>query len=95
MLIALFIKETWDAKKKVWMSMLFVLLASIGHLFYSGEFDLTNLPETFLKIFGLAVITYKGFWNPSGAINLAEKTGPISSSAAEIKLDKKAKSDDK
>jgi len=91
MLIALFIKKTWDTKKKVWISMLFVMLASIGHLFYSGDFDLTNLPVTFLKIFGLTVITYKGFWNPSGAINSAENTGPISSSATEMKLNEKTK----
>jgi hypothetical protein len=73
LLISVFIKESWDRPKKIGMSFLFVLLASIGSIFYSGELDLGKFGETVLKILILTVTTYKGFWSATGVTDIIEK----------------------
>jgi hypothetical protein len=69
LIISTVIKEGWSTKKKGWISFIFVFAAALGHLFFVGEFDVINLPLTLVKILSLTVVTYKGFWNPTGIIN--------------------------
>lgn len=69
LIISVFVREQWTKERKLWISLGFVILASAGYVFYSGEFDLVNIGGTVLKIFGISVTTYKLFWLPSGVTN--------------------------
>ncbi len=69
LVISLFVREQWTKERKLWISLLFVVLASAGYIFYTGQFDLQNIGGTVLKIFFISITTYKLFWLPSGVTN--------------------------
>lgn len=69
LVISLFIREQWTKERKLWVSLLFVVLASAGYILYTGQFDMSNIGATILKIFFISVTTYKLFWLPSGVTN--------------------------
>ena len=69
LLVSVFVREQWTKEKKTLVAFLFVLLASAGYIFYSGEWSLTDIGGTILKILLTTVTTYKLFWNPSGITN--------------------------
>jgi hypothetical protein len=73
LLIAVFIREEWKKELKIIVSFLFVLAASVGHLFYSGEWGLQNLSTSVLAILVLTITTYKGFWLGTGITGYIEK----------------------
>ena len=66
LITSLFVREQWPKHVKLWVAFGFVILASAGYIFYSGQWDLTNIGATVLKIFAVSVTTYKLFWLPSG-----------------------------
>ena len=72
LLVSVFVREQWQKSTKLWVSFCFVLAASAGYIFYTGQFDLANVGATVLKIFGVSVTTYKLFWLPSGVTNSLE-----------------------
>jgi len=73
LLISIFIKESWGRTRKIGVSFIFVFLASIGNVFYSGDWNLANFGTTILKILVLSVTTYKGFWSATGLTDTIEK----------------------
>jgi hypothetical protein len=73
LLASVFIKESWSREVKIGVSFLFVLLASIGNVFYSGQWNLADWGGTLLKILVLSVTTYKGFWSATGVTDYIEK----------------------
>ena len=73
LLISTVVKNDMPMKTKAWISFAFVFAASLGHLFFVGEMDLSNFPLTLLKILSLTVVAYRGFWNPTGIIEGIEK----------------------
>lgn len=69
LIISLFVREQWTKERKLWVSLLFVALASAGYIFYTGQWDVSDIGGTVLKIFFISVTTYKLFWLPSGVTN--------------------------
>lgn len=69
LLISVFVRQEWPKSTKTWVSFGFVVLASAGYIFYTGQFALGNMGATVLKIFFVSVTTYKLFWLPSGVTN--------------------------
>lgn len=72
LLISTVVREQWSKPIKLWVSFLFVLAASVGYTFYSGEWSVVDLGGTILKVFATTVTTYKLFWLPSGITNSIE-----------------------
>lgn len=73
LLVSVFVKESWSRQVKIGVGFLFVLLASIGNVFYSGLWNLADWGGTLLKILILTVTVYKGFWAATGVTDTIEK----------------------
>ncbi len=72
LLISILVREQWSKSTKTWVSLVIVLAASAGYVFYSGDWNVKDIGGTILKIFVIAVTTYKLFWKPSGVTDSLE-----------------------
>lgn len=65
-LIAIINKSRFSQTCKYCIAFATVLVATAGHLWFMGEFNLTDIPGTVLKMLFMTIGSYLIFWKPSG-----------------------------
>jgi hypothetical protein len=73
LIISVIIKPDWSKAAKFWTAFVFVIMASFGDIYFSGQFVLADIGGTMLKMLFIAFTSYKVFWHPSGITDKIEK----------------------
>jgi hypothetical protein len=65
LLVAYLKNQDWPKGIKMALAVLLTVVASVGHMFYSGNFDMADLGKTFLVMLSISTTTYKWVWQPT------------------------------
>ena len=71
---AVFKDVKWSKQVRTLVSLAVAIIVAAGHLFYAGDFNIANLPESFLKILFISTTTYAYYWKPTGIEEKISKT---------------------
>jgi hypothetical protein len=76
LVIAYLKNQMWSKRIKMLLTIGVTILASLGHMVYSGSFEAMSLGKTFLTLLTISTTTYKWVWQPTRVAKVIEdKTG--------------------
>ncbi len=69
-------RQAWSSDLKAAATFAWCVIAALGTIYFTGQFDAKNLSTTILFTFFTAIGSYQGVWKPSGIAGKIEgKTG--------------------
>jgi len=72
-LVAVVNRCTWKQTTKYFVSFGVVCVAVIGHLIFAGEWSMSDIPGSILKMLFMTIGSYMVFWRPSGISDKIEQ----------------------
>ena len=72
-IISTIARPNWPKDLKYWVSFGVVFIAAMGEMFFSGTFNLADIPGTVLSALAMTIGPYLIFWKPSGLAEGIEK----------------------
>lgn len=73
LIIAKINSPDWQSGTKSFVAFGVVLIVATGHVFFIGHWDSINWMQTVMKIFFITIVTFQGFWKPTGIADRIEK----------------------
>ncbi len=72
--IAVINRRHWSSEVKGAMAFILCVLAALGTLWYEDKLNTTDIRNTVMLVFGVAIFTYHQFWKPSQIAPTIEKS---------------------
>lgn len=58
-------RQRWSAQTKAISAFVLCVVAAVGAIWWQGSFNQTDIRDTIAAVFGVAIFTYRHFWQPS------------------------------
>lgn len=66
LVLSLILQSNWDSRLQSIVTVIYCIIVGTGTLLFGGQLTGLSVATAGLRIFFMAIVTYYGFWKPTG-----------------------------